>query len=137
MCSLVTVHCACPASLFAASEHPLSVVMPACEAHHCSSMMAGEDAASLHDADSSLAQLSITEEACCSPSQSAADDGRVGGQLQHSNGPPPATTATQSMQDLDTGKARRPPLHLVNVRRRPSQGGGGRNIVNVYTRDGE
>jgi len=98
--------------------------------------MTGDDADSLHDANSRLAQLSIGEQAC-SQSQAAARDGYANGHLQQKGGPPSAAAAAQSTPEADTGRARRPPLHLVNARRRPSQGGAGRNVVNVYTRDGE
>ena len=107
------------------------------EAHHRRPWtMTGEDAASLHDADSRLAQLSIAEQAC-SPARPAAENGHANGQLQQNGGPYTGPAAAQSTPEPGIGEARRPPLHLVNARRRPSQGGGGRNIVNVYTRDGE
>ena len=98
--------------------------------------MTGEDEAAVADnTDSRLAQLSIAEQTC-GPSRSA-EDGYANGQLQQNGGRPSAAAAAQSAPEPDTGRARRPPLHLVNARRRPSQGGCGRNIVNVYTRDGE
>ena len=88
----------------------------------------------LHDAGRSLADLHLAEQDS-SPPAPAAD--------QHSNersppgiGTDPRCTAVADEPEYGGSAARRPPLHLVNARRRPSQGSAGRNTVNVYTRDG-
>ena len=89
----------------------------------------------LHDADRSLADLHLAEQDN-SPQALAAEQFSTTGRSPSGNEQNPGCMAVSADPGHGSSGAHSPPLHLVNARRRLSQGGAGRNVVNVYTRDG-
>jgi hypothetical protein len=91
----------------------------------------------LHDADMPLAGLHLAEQDSSPPaSAEEQQSSRESPAGSEDSGRNVDSAVVSSEPQHGSSAARRPPLHLVNARRRQTVGSAGRNIINVYTRDG-